>query len=53
MQLVQKTSDDVLADAVGAYRTATPGSAALFEKAAQRLPAGVTSNVKFFAPYPL
>ena len=33
--------------------TATPGSAALFEKAAQRLPAGVTSNVKFFAPYPL
>jgi glutamate-1-semialdehyde 2,1-aminomutase len=53
MPLVQKTSDDVLADAVSAYRTATPGSAALFEKAAQRLPAGVTSNVKFFAPYPL
>jgi glutamate-1-semialdehyde 2,1-aminomutase len=53
MPLVQKTSDDVLADAVGAYRTATPGSAALFEKAAERLPAGVTSNVKFFAPYPL
>ena len=53
MRLVQKTSDDVLADAVGAYRTVTPGSAALFDKAARRLPAGVTSNVKFFAPYPL
>jgi glutamate-1-semialdehyde 2,1-aminomutase len=50
---VQKTSQDVLTGAVADYRAATPGSAALFEKAAARLPAGVTSNVKFFAPYPL
>ncbi len=53
MPLVQKTSSGVLADAVADYRAATPGSAALYERAAQRLPAGVTSNVKFFAPYPL
>jgi len=53
MFLVPKTSDDVLADAIADYRAITPGSAALFEKAALRLPAGVTSNVKFFAPYPL
>ena len=53
MPLVPKTSDNVLADAIAAYRAATPGSAALYTKAALRLPAGVTSNVKFFAPYPL
>lgn len=53
MPLVPKTSHDVLADAIAAYRTATPASAALFDRAAHRLPAGVTSNVKFFAPYPL
>lgn len=46
-------SADALAHAIDEYRLATPGSAALFERAAARLPAGVTSNVKFFAPYPL
>ena len=51
--MVPTISDDALAHALADYRAATPGSAALFEKAAQRLPAGVTSNVKFFAPYPL
>jgi glutamate-1-semialdehyde 2,1-aminomutase len=53
MPIVPKTSADALAHAIADYRAATPGSAALFEKASQRLPAGVTSNVKFFAPYPL
>ena len=31
----------------------TEGSHALFEKARQRLPGGVTSSVKFFPPYPI
>jgi glutamate-1-semialdehyde 2,1-aminomutase len=50
---VPPISADALADAIDEYRRATPGSAALYEKAAARLPAGVTSNVKFFAPYPI
>lgn len=53
MRLVPRTANHTLADAVSAYRAATPGSAALYAKASQRLPAGVTSNVKFFPPYPL
>lgn len=53
MPLMQKTAPHALADAVAAYRAATPGSAALYAKASERLPAGVTSNVKFFPPYPL
>ena len=50
-----KTSlaSDVLETALARYRAATPGSAAMFEKASRRLPAGVTSNVKFFPPYPV
>jgi glutamate-1-semialdehyde 2,1-aminomutase len=48
-----QTSTDALATAVEAYRAATPGSAALYARAAERLPAGVTSNVKYFAPYPV
>jgi len=44
---------DALDRAVDAYRSATPGSAALYRKASARLPAGVTSNVKFFPPYPV
>ena len=47
------TSTDALSQAIDAYRAATPGSAALHARAAERLPAGVTSNVKFFPPYPL
>src|SRR5204862_3735058 len=47
------TDRDALDRAVAAYQTATPGSAALYQKAAARLPAGVTSNVKFFPPYPV
>ena len=35
------------------YRAATPGSAALHARAAARVPAGVSSNVRFFPPYPL
>ena len=42
-----------LAAAIDAYRAATPGSAALHARASARLPAGVTSNVKFFPPYPV
>ena len=53
MPLVARISDNTLASAVAEYRRVTPGSAALFEKAAERLPAGVTSNVKFFPPYPI
>jgi glutamate-1-semialdehyde 2,1-aminomutase len=44
---------DALEGAISAYRAATPGSAALFARASTRLPGGVTSNVKFFPPYPL
>jgi glutamate-1-semialdehyde 2,1-aminomutase len=44
---------DVVDAAISAYRAVTPGSAALFARAATRLPGGVTSNVKFFPPYPL
>src|SRR5262249_38145717 len=44
---------DALDRAVDVYRAATPGSAALHRRAAARLPAGVTSNVKFFPPYPV
>jgi glutamate-1-semialdehyde 2,1-aminomutase len=39
--------------AMAEYRAATPGSAALHRRASARLPAGVTSNVKFFPPYPV
>jgi glutamate-1-semialdehyde 2,1-aminomutase len=46
-------SADRLTAAIDAYRLATPGSAALHARAARRLPAGVTSNVKFFPPYPV
>jgi glutamate-1-semialdehyde 2,1-aminomutase len=48
-----QTSADALSTAIEAYRAATPGSAALYARAAERLPAGVTSNVKYFAPYPV
>lgn len=44
---------DALDLAIAAYRAATPGSAALYGRASTRLPAGVTSNVKFFPPYPV
>jgi len=53
MRLVPKISHNLLAEAIADYRAATPGSAALFEKAALHLPGGVTSNVKFFPPYPV
>jgi glutamate-1-semialdehyde 2,1-aminomutase len=35
------------------YRAATPGSAAMHARASTRLPAGVSSNVKYFPPYPV
>ena len=44
---------EALDRAVAGYCSATPGSAALYRKASARLPAGVTSNVKFFPPYPV
>ena len=47
------TSTDALSQAIDEYRAATPGSAALYARAAERLPAGVTSNVKYFPPYPV
>jgi glutamate-1-semialdehyde 2,1-aminomutase len=47
------TSTDALSQAIQEYRDATPGSAALYARAAERLPAGVTSNVKYFPPYPV
>ena len=43
----------MLDGAIAAYRAATPASAALFARASTSLPAGVTSNVKFFPPYPI
>ena len=51
--MTQKLAGDALETAVAGYRAATPGSAALYAKASRRLPAGVTSNVKFFPPYPV
>lgn len=50
---VPATSVDPLAKAIEGYRRATPGSAALHARTSVRLPAGVTSNVKYFAPYPI
>ena len=44
---------DALDLAIAAYRAATPGSAAMHRRASTRLPAGVTSNVKFFPPHPV
>ena len=53
MTVGHSTDRNALDRAVAAYQKATPGSAALYRKAAARLPAGVTSNVKFFPPYPV
>jgi glutamate-1-semialdehyde 2,1-aminomutase len=53
MPLMAQTSTDALAQAIDAYRHATPGSAALHARASTRLPGGVTSNVKYFAPHPV
>jgi glutamate-1-semialdehyde 2,1-aminomutase len=53
MRLMPQVSTDALAQAIEAYRAATPGSAALYARASARLPAGVTSNVKYFPPYPV
>jgi glutamate-1-semialdehyde 2,1-aminomutase len=35
------------------YRALTPASGAAARRASKRIPGGVTSNVKFFPPYPL
>jgi glutamate-1-semialdehyde 2,1-aminomutase len=51
--LSRSTAPDTLDGAIAAFRAATPGSAALYARASARLPAGVTSNVKFFPPYPI
>jgi len=40
-------------DPMGEYKARTKESAKLFEKAKQRLPGGVTGNVKFYPPYPV
>lgn len=50
---VAQTSTDALAAAMAAYQAATPGSAAMHARASARLPAGVTSNVKYFPPHPV
>lgn len=38
---------------VAAYRARTPGSAAMFDRAARVLPGGTTGNLRHFQPYPL
>jgi glutamate-1-semialdehyde 2,1-aminomutase len=53
MPLMAQTSTDALAQAIDAYRRATPGSAALHARASTRLPGGVASNVKYFPPHPM
>ncbi len=53
MRFVALTSTDTLARAIEDYRRATPGSAAVYARASAHLPGGVTSNVKFFPPYPI
>jgi glutamate-1-semialdehyde 2,1-aminomutase len=35
------------------YRQATPGSAALWERAARIMPSGVSASIKYFAPHPV
>jgi glutamate-1-semialdehyde 2,1-aminomutase len=35
------------------YRSLTTGSRDLYERACRRIPGGVTSNVRFFPPYPI
>lgn len=42
-----------MADPFSTYRCLTPESRALWERARRRVPAGVSSNVKFFPPYPI
>jgi len=49
----RSTAPETLEEAIAAYRAVTPASAAFFARAAARLPAGVSSNVKFFPPYPI
>lgn len=53
MRQMAETVTHPLAQAIAEYRAATPGSAALYARAAVRLPAGVTSNVKYFPPHPV
>ena len=40
-------------DPIDVYRRLTPASRKLWERAAVRLPGGVTANVKYFPPYPV
>jgi glutamate-1-semialdehyde 2,1-aminomutase len=42
-----------MTDPFSAFRRVTPASRALYERAWQRIPGGVSSNVKFFPPYPI
>ena len=35
------------------YERKTPGSRALFERAVETLPGGVSGNLRFYLPYPL
>ncbi len=42
-----------MSDRFETYRALTPASRALATRAGRRLPGGVSSNVKFFPPYPL
>ena len=49
----QSTVPDLLEAALAEYRAAMPASAALHRRASASLPAGVTSNVKFFPPHPV
>lgn len=49
----QSTTPELLEAAIAEYRAATPTSAALHRRASVGLPAGVTSNVKFFPPHPV
>ena len=49
MSLVERLRRQVIAD----YERRTPGSRALFERAVETLPGGVSGNLRFFPPYPL
>lgn len=52
-----KTEQDWLTECreqiVSDYRSKTPGSAKLFERASGVLPGGASGNLRFFEPYPL
>jgi len=49
MSYLADCQDRIVAD----YRSRTPGSEQMFERACRVLPGGVSGNLRYFAPYPI